>query len=149
MPQRASLYAPSTVTRPKGLVLFNLYFTLEQNPNFTEDCLGGDCAPLVSSQTVLSKIRILLLGKIQNGLCPLYSLTVPYGLELNITLFNRPGVFYCTHCYYDEPFLLSTSILPTTLIQSSTEDCKYVLHTMLVPAHYIRVLNTIPLYCTL
>ena len=43
------------------------YFTEEQNPNFTEDCLGGDkgsTATRVSSQTVLSKIRILLQGQI-------------------------------------------------------------------------------------
>ena len=44
-----------------------LYFTEEKNCNFTEDCLGldeGSAATRVSSQTVLSKIRNLLRGKI-------------------------------------------------------------------------------------
>ena len=38
----------------------------------------------------LNKIRILLLGKIQNGCCPLYSLTVPYDLKFSVFCFNFP-----------------------------------------------------------
>ena len=42
-----------------------LYFTEEQNPNFTDNGLGGDVASAatrVSFQTVIIKIRILLRG---------------------------------------------------------------------------------------
>ena len=80
----------SHTTCPKGACCcsLNLYFTSEKNHNFTIDSLGEDsvcCATLVSSQTVLVKIRIFSLVKYKMDLVPCtvsQSHTAKYGLAL-------------------------------------------------------------------
>ena len=75
-----------------------LYFTEEQNQNFTEDCLGGDEGSLVtqvSSQRVLSKI--LFCSEVKYKL----NSTWPLGRATVQEAYNEPlwGELYVKGCW--------------------------------------------------